>query len=113
MIKLAADNFIQMKILTADQIKEVDQCSILLQKISSWDLMERASSVFVNALLPYLRKNTSVHVYCGKGNNGGDGLAIARMLAEKGFSIHVIIVEHTPKASQDFLINYEKIKLLS
>jgi NAD(P)H-hydrate epimerase len=75
--------------------------------------MERASSVFVNAVLSHLSEDVCVHIYCGKGNNGGDGLAIARMLAEKGFSIHVMIVEHTPKASQDFLINYEKIKLLS
>ncbi|GAB4203725.1 MAG: bifunctional ADP-dependent NAD(P)H-hydrate dehydratase/NAD(P)H-hydrate epimerase [Bacteroidia bacterium] len=101
-----------MKILNAAQIKEADRCSILLQKISSWDLMERASSAFVNALLPYVDKKNSVDVYCGKGNNGGDGLAIARMLAEIGFSIRVIIVEHTPNASQDFLINYDKIQVL-
>ena len=99
-----------MKILNAQQIKEVDQCSIQKQKISSWELMERASAVFVDALCRYLTSSTKVHIFCGKGNNGGDGLAIARMLADRHFSVSVFIVQHTNKASEDFLINYEKIK---
>lgn len=99
-----------MKILNAQQIKEVDRCSIQKQKISSWELMERASAVFVGTLCKYLTGSEKVHIFCGKGNNGGDGLAIARMLADRHFSVSVFIVQHTDKASEDFLINYEKIK---
>lgn len=99
-----------MKILNARQIKEVDRCSIELQKISSWQLMERAAGTFVNRVLHLIQTDVIVHIYCGKGNNGGDGLAVARLLAEKGFCVNVFIVEHSNKSSEDFNINYEKIK---
>ncbi|GIV28228.1 MAG: bifunctional NAD(P)H-hydrate repair enzyme [Bacteroidia bacterium] len=99
-----------MKILSATQIKQVDNCSILKQNITSWELMERAASRFVENLLPLLNTNTSVYIFCGKGNNGGDGLAIARMLSSKNFSVHLFIIQHTSTASNDFLINLEKIK---
>ncbi|MCX7728999.1 MAG: NAD(P)H-hydrate dehydratase [Bacteroidia bacterium] len=99
-----------MKILNSEQIRDVDKCSIQLQKIRSWDLMERAASVFTQKIILYLNKKNTIHVFCGKGNNGGDGLAIARMLAEKSFNVKIIIIEHTSKASEDFLMNLEKIK---
>lgn len=99
-----------MKILNSQQIKDVDKCSIISQNISSWDLMERASSVFVEKLLNYIHHQNIVHIFCGKGNNGGDGLAIARMLIQKGFQVQVMIVEHSENASQDFSINLNKLQ---
>lgn len=99
-----------MKILNAQQIKDVDKCSITSQNISSWDLMERASSVFVEKFLNYIHHQYIIHIFCGKGNNGGDGLAIARMLIQKGFQVQVMIVEHSENASQDFLINLNKLE---
>lgn len=100
-----------MKLLNAQQIKQADNCSIQIQNISSWDLMERASSRLVENLLPLLNPSSSIFIFCGKGNNGGDGLAIARMLAEKQFPVFVFILHHSPTASNDFTINLEKIKL--
>lgn len=98
-----------MKILNAQQIKEVDACSIQMQIIESIDLMERAATVFYRELLKYIRPSEKVHIFCGKGNNGGDGLAISRMLLECGFNVGVIIVEHTNNTSKDFSINYDRL----
>ncbi len=100
-----------MKILSAQQIKQADNCTIQTQNISSWDLMERASSRLVENLLPLLNPSSSIYIFCGKGNNGGDGLAIARILAEKHFPVYAFILHHSPTASNDFTINLEKIKL--
>ncbi len=102
-----------MKILNAQQIKEIDNCTVRVQNISSIHLMERAAIVVVQKLLDNLSLKNGVDIYCGKGNNGGDGLAIARMLADRGFNVRVLIVQYTPSASQDFLINYEKLKTQS
>ncbi len=81
-----------MKILSAEQIREVDRLTIANEPISSLDLMERASRTFTEALLPYPDQAETIHIICGSGNNGGDGLAIARMLREKGFSVDVYFI---------------------
>lgn len=102
-----------MKILNAQQIKFADQCSIEKQQITSWQLMERAAKIFTDELLEHIQIIHPVHIYCGKGNNGGDGLVIARLLSLKAFKVTAIIVEYSNKATEDFLLNYNKLKALS
>lgn len=101
-----------MKILKARQIKELDQKTLERQNITSWELMERASTQVVKALrLPSNADDIPRSVFCGKGNNGGDGLAIARMLFEKGFEVTVFLVEGE-NYSEDNLKNQQLLQSL-
>ena len=69
-----------MKILTAPQIREADQYTILHEPIPSLLLMERAAHKVVEILVNEYQSTYRVkHIFCGTGNNGGDGLAIARL----------------------------------
>ena len=77
------------KILSSQQIKRVEAYTIERNSLTALDLMERAARVCTEAFLPHLSGQSTVHVFCGSGNNGGDGLAIARMLNEMGFDMKV------------------------
>ncbi len=80
-----------MKILSAEDIRLWDQYTIEQEPISSIDLMERAAGKCVEWLVQHYPGTTSYSIFCGKGNNGGDGLALARMLLEKDYSVTVHI----------------------
>ena len=71
-----------MKIFTSAQIKELDKYTIENEPISSLNLMERAAQTMVRTITELWGSATPIVVFAGPGNNGGDGLAIARMLAE-------------------------------
>jgi hydroxyethylthiazole kinase-like uncharacterized protein yjeF len=98
-----------MKILKADQIRSWDQYTIGHEPITSIDLMERAAT----KCFEWLDENGFfVHpfaVFCGKGNNGGDGLAIARMLASRGSKVSVYILEFGHKGTDDFQTNLARL----
>jgi NAD(P)H-hydrate epimerase len=100
-----------MKILKADQIRSWDQYTIEHEPIASIDLMERAAT----KCFEWLDDNGwfvhSFAVFCGKGNNGGDGLAIARMLANRGCKVSVCILEFGHKGTEDFQTNLAKLHL--
>ncbi|MEA5426082.1 NAD(P)H-hydrate dehydratase [Arcicella lustrica] len=103
-----------LKILKASQIKALDAFTIQKEGISSVDLMERASVAFMNWFLQKYFHNSklSVNVFCGLGNNGGDGLAIARLLIQKGFSVNVFVAQYAEKTSTDFEINLRRLQEL-
>lgn len=82
-----------MKILTADQTKAADDFTIKNEPISSLNLMERASSNCTSWIIDNYATDVPVIVFCGIGNNGGDGLVIARLLKKKGFNVVVYVVE--------------------
>ena len=90
-----------MKILTTSQIRAADQYTIKHQPISSIDLMEKASRAFSEAYLKLGLNELPVTVICGPGNNGGDGLAIARLLLEHGLKVHVCLVQGGSGLSDD------------
>jgi hydroxyethylthiazole kinase-like uncharacterized protein yjeF len=94
-----------MKILSAAQIRQADQYTISHEPIASIDLMERAASACVQYILESNGPDTRYIVVCGKGNNGGDGLAIARMLAHAGQHVGVYIPEYTESSSAEFITN--------
>jgi hydroxyethylthiazole kinase-like uncharacterized protein yjeF len=98
-----------MKILSAVQIRQTDQYSILSEHITSADLMERVAAASTEYILERSHSEESFVVICGKGNNGGDGLAIARMLLHAGHTVHVYILEYTEGGSADFLRNHLKL----
>ncbi len=99
-----------MKILNASQIKSVDAHTIDNEPIASIDLMERASKKCYSWIKNNFRKNKKIKVFCGMGNNGGDGLAISRMLLLSGFDVSVYKVLHKDNATEDFEINEERLK---
>ncbi|MEM6966988.1 MAG: NAD(P)H-hydrate epimerase, partial [Bacteroidota bacterium] len=73
-----------MKIFSADQIRKWDAFTIQNEPIPSIDLMERASRTFVRWFVKQFKNTTkSVTIFCGPGNNGGDGLVVGRMLAQQ------------------------------
>ncbi|GAB4397192.1 MAG: bifunctional ADP-dependent NAD(P)H-hydrate dehydratase/NAD(P)H-hydrate epimerase [Microscillaceae bacterium] len=100
-----------MKIYTTAQVRSWDQFTIAHTPIASIDLMEQAAQAFVKALEAEkeLAGRTCVLI-CGPGNNGGDGLAIARLLLDKGHSVAVYVVNLGAKPSLDFRINYQRLK---
>jgi hydroxyethylthiazole kinase-like uncharacterized protein yjeF len=110
-----------MKILTAHQLKEADRLTIEREKISSLQLMERASIVCFNKILealnnlngkPFNKKLEFLSVFCGVGNNGGDGLVIARKLIEAGFTLKLSVVCFKQDFSPNFNENFERLNQL-
>ncbi len=93
-----------MKILSAEQIRKWDEFTILNEPVRSLDLMERASAK-CTAWIKKRFKDKVFKIFCGKGNNGGDGLAIARQLAEKNFLCDVYIEESGSLGTDDFQAN--------
>lgn len=101
-----------MQILNKEELKFADEYTIQHEPISSLELMERAARACVMNIINKVDNNTSVFVFCGKGNNGGDGFAIARMLLERSYNCTAILVNYTPTFSEDCKTNYERLKEL-
>ena len=76
-----------MKIFTRTQIKELDKYTIEHEPIKSIDLMERAARAITNAITDRWAANVPVVVFAGPGNNGGDALAVARMLTDQNYQV--------------------------
>lgn len=102
-----------MKIFNASQTKELDQYTIQEQNITSLELMERAANKCATWLRNKFPVLTHFTVFCGLGNNGGDGLAIARILLEHQYHVTIYIVKHSANSSPDFDENLTRLKKLS
>ncbi len=102
-----------MKLLSSQQLQETDAYTIRHEPIASIDLMERASIAFVEAFLKQIQAvdhDAHVSIFCGTGNNGGDGLAIARLLANKKWTVACYLVHFSDAVSADNKINQERLK---
>ncbi|WP_266203425.1 NAD(P)H-hydrate dehydratase [Pontibacter kalidii] len=98
-----------MKILTSAQTREADAYTIREEGISSTDLMERAAKAFTGWFENKFQPGAEVHLFCGPGNNGGDGLAVARLLHERKYKVQPYLVGDTSKASDDFNVNLQRL----
>ena len=98
-----------MKLFTGLQIKEIDLYTIKEEPISSLDLMERAAQNIFDLIIKKYFTDTNILIFSGCGNNGGDGLALARMLHEAGYSVRVYLVMISPSLSPDCKLNFERI----
>lgn len=104
------------KILNVEQIRQWDTYTIENEPISSLDLMERAASAAFNEISIFYKKklkNKTFHIFCGTGNNGGDGLVIARKLIEEGCEVKIYILKTGNSASSDFLQNLKSLNELT
>jgi ADP-dependent NAD(P)H-hydrate dehydratase / NAD(P)H-hydrate epimerase len=99
-----------MKILSTEQIKAADTFTIQHEPIASIDLMERAAMACIKHIVKHSSIDSEFIVFCGKGNNGGDGLAISRFLIKRGYVVKVFIVNYSPDSSEDFNTNLERLK---
>ena len=102
-----------MKILNVDQICALDQSTIQHEPIAPINLMERAALAFVDWFVAHFPNTTPTKIFCGLGNNGGDGLAVARLLLEHNYSIEVHVVRYAPRESDDFMHNHRRLKLVT
>jgi len=99
-------------LLTASQMHDADFYTIQHQKISSTNLMENAARAFVKVFLKeVLNKKLKISIFCGQGNNGGDGLAIARLLAKENYkNLTVYLINFPDKHSDDYTHNLKKLQ---
>lgn len=102
-----------MKLLSARQIQEWDAYTIQRKGILSADLMETASKAFTTQLLQDYTDAVIVYIFCGKGNNGGDGLVVARMLAAAGIQPQVYILEFGAAGTPDFQLNLQRLHAIT
>ncbi len=99
-----------MKLFTTSQIREIDEYTIKHEPVASIDLMERAATVCVSWLSEKFDSNTQLFIFAGPGNNGGDGWAIARLLAGKGYlHIRFFLLNISSSLSHDAAINRERL----
>lgn len=94
-----------MKIFNAEQVRYWDEATLTEQRINSWELMERAAGKCFDWLVEKKLEGNKFFVICGKGNNGGDGLAIARMLISHNYDVSVYILETGKIGTPDFQQN--------
>lgn len=98
-----------MKIYNAPQIREWDEYTIQHEPVSSLQLMERAATACSQWLTAHFPESAGFSIWCGKGNNGGDGLAIARQLHEHGYPVTVSILEFGHPGTPDFQQNLARL----
>jgi len=102
-----------MHILDAEQVRAWDAYTIQHEPIAPVDLMERAARSCFHWLMLNGYKDRAFTIYCGKGNNGGDGLALARMLLQSGHSTTIYILEFGHRGSDEFQANLERLHSLN
>lgn len=98
-----------MKLLSAKQFQEWDAYTISHEPISSIELMERAALLCTETIARYFSIDQVIKVFCAKGNNGGDGLAIARLLIGRGYEVSVYVLEQGKIGSNDFQANLHRL----
>lgn len=98
-----------MKIFLTQSIKELDAYTIENEPIASIDLMERASQALVKAIAGRWDAKTPFTVFAGPGNNGGDALAVSRLLAKKGYKVSVYLFNTKGELSPDCETNKERL----
>jgi len=98
-----------MKFFSTSQIRQLDKFTIENEPIASIDLMERAAGAIYEKYLQTFSYKLPVCVFAGSGNNGGDALAVARMLLFKGLSVQVFLIRNT-KLSDDCERNRQRLQ---
>ena len=100
------------ELLTAAEMRAIEQAAIASGEVTGLELMERAGRGVVEAIFeewPELAKTSyRAVVLCGPGNNGGDGFVVARLLKEWGWEVEVFLYGDAEKLPPDARVNYER-----
>lgn len=102
------------RLATTAQMKELDRVAIEEWKIPSLDLMERAAEAVAKKILQITEQtagNRKITIFCGPGNNGGDGIAAARLLMKAGCEVRVYLVGDRAKMTPDSLAMEQNLLL--
>lgn len=99
-----------MKILSCLQQKEADAYTIEHKSILSINLMEKAAGLITDAVCRRWDKSHKIIVFAGPGNNGGDAVAVARMLFQKNYKVQVILFNIKGELSEDCLTNIKRLQ---
>ncbi len=99
-----------MKLFGSDQIKQIDEYTINEEPVGSIDLMERAAGQILIWYLQKFDRSKRIFIFAGPGNNGGDGLALARLLNSNRYEPVVCYVEFTEKTTEDWKTNLNRLK---
>ena len=81
-----------MKFFRSDQIKQIDEFTINEEPVASIDLMERAAGQLLRWYLSRFERARRIFIFVGPGNNGGDGLALARLLESNRYETEVYML---------------------
>ena len=106
-----------MKIFSTNQIADIDKYTIENEPVSDIDLMERASEQLVDWIVREVLNDKNIYLFAGPGNNGGDALAVARILASKDYSVKVFLLSFgkelkgSPAINWKRLVNQQKVEL--
>lgn len=98
-----------MKIFPTTKIKELDAYTIEHEPVASIELMERASQALTKEITERWNIDTPFTIFAGPGNNGGDALAVSRLLSEQGYKVSVYLFNTKGKLSPDCEINKERL----
>lgn len=99
-----------MKIFACEQIKAIDDYTIKNEPVASVDLMERAAGQLLKWYMARFERSKRIIIFAGPGNNGGDGLALTRLLSESRYNAEIHYVDYTDKVSEDWKINYQRLE---
>lgn len=101
-----------MKLLSAEQIRQWDEYTIVNEPIQSIDLMERTAQLCAENIYKDFDKK-KIKIFCAKGNNGGDGLALARIFINEATDVTVYILEFGAAGTQNFQTNLAKLHTIT
>ena len=102
-----------IKIFNSEQIKSWDRATTQKQSIASLELMERASTEFSRTFQKQFKSSVPVAILCGIGNNGGDALAVGRILVHAGYPVRCLVAGDVSKGTSDFKVNLERARQLN
>ena len=98
-------------VISSVQMRDIDRLTTQRYGVPSLDLMENAAIAAARFIIDsYLGDSRSALIFCGKGNNGGDGAAVARLLATAGALVDVVLVGKVEETRSDARVNFERLR---
>jgi hydroxyethylthiazole kinase-like uncharacterized protein yjeF len=99
-----------MKIFRSDQVRQIDEYTIKNEPVASIDLMERAAGKLFEWYAERFERSRRIMIFAGPGNNGGDGLALARMLTLNRYEPVVFYIQFSDNTSDDWKVNMKRLE---